>query len=270
MLCPSTEMIVDDQRKKAAENKVKLQTRKEDEHDALMLDLLQRGKDLAAEGGREEEEREPFFLYCPAVEPEAHLRHSESDALVTSTVELRDLIRDLGGGAGRRVPAPLSEQTRTALATLAVFHGDGGVRDESRETLCAHLRAHREAWTALEGTLLRALCDLGFPDERLPPRLRAAMQAPGTPRTLVRYKAGAGVRLRKSASQRWLEGRILRPTDALLAGGGSAFEVQNLQNERETESERQKERKRERERERLARSLADSLPRARVCALRWS
>ena len=62
------------------------------------------------------------------------------------------------------------------------------------------------------------------------------------------------MRLRKSASQRWLEGRILRPTDALLAGGGSAFEVQNLQNERETESERQKERKRERERE--TRSLA--------------
>ena len=220
-----SEMIVDDERKKAAENKVKLQTRKEDEHDALMLDLLQRGKDLAAEG-EEEEEREPFFLYCPPVEPEAHLRCSVSDAPVTSQAELQDLIRDLAGGVGHRVPAPLSVQTRAALATLAVFHGEGGVRDDCRKTLCADLGADRDAWTALEGIILRALCDLGFPHERLPPRLRAAMEAHGTPRTLVQYKAGARVRVRDNASKRWVEGRILRPEDALVAGGGSAFEVQ--------------------------------------------
>ena len=41
-------MIADDERRKAAENKVKLQMRQEDEHAALVHDLLQRGEDFLA------------------------------------------------------------------------------------------------------------------------------------------------------------------------------------------------------------------------------
>jgi len=220
-------MINDNERKKAAENKVKLQARKEDENDAQVHDLLQRGKDLTAACAWDEEEREPFFLYCPPCEAdkdfvlwlrEAQLSHDDADTPVASPLDLRDLIRDLGGGAGRRLSAPLSGQTRTALAALAVFHNDGGVRAECRETLSAHLRSDGEAWSALEGVLLRALCDLGYPDERLPPRLRATMQAPSTPRTLVRYKTGERVRLRDTGDSdgrrsSWVKGRILRAKD---------------------------------------------------------
>jgi len=212
------EMINDEERKKAAENKVKLQARKEDENDAQVHDLLQRSKALTADCACEEVEREPFFHYCPRCEPVAHLSHDDADAPVATPLELRNLIHDLGVGAGRRVSAPLSGQTRTALAALAVFHNDGGVRAECRETLNAHLRSDGEAWSALQGVLLRALCDLGYPDERLPPRMRATLQAPSTPRTLVWYKTGERVRLRDTGDSdgrhsSWVQGRILCAKD---------------------------------------------------------
>jgi len=96
----------------------------------------------------EVQECPPFFLHCPPCQPAVQLQ--VLGAGIVSEQDLRSVIRDL-----QLQGLPFMAAART------VFHGDGGIRGESRQMLCADLKTDRQAWAGLQSVLLCALCDVG-------------------------------------------------------------------------------------------------------------
>jgi len=150
----------------------------------------------------EVQECPPFFLHCPPCQPAVKMQ--DLGAGIVSEQDLRSVIRDL-----HLQGLPFTAAARTALATLAVFHGDGGIRGESRQMLCADLKTDRQAWAMLQSVLLCALCDVGFPEDQLGEPLAICLNESGAPRTLVCFhswgdtRQGPRVNVRTDTSQIW-------------------------------------------------------------------